>query len=137
MNNNLNIDNLVKVIKTYKKSFDIWFPEEVYKWKASKTFSKNWDIESVIQAGKNYVKQHGKITENCMRSENNLPNMNIIYNYFGSLSEYQKVVGSVVSNKNEFISEKEIKNAVDEYFGEKERKVESMKVFLSSFPYQF
>ena len=29
MNNNLNIDNLIKVIKTYKKSFDRWFPEEV------------------------------------------------------------------------------------------------------------
>ena len=99
------------------------------------TVRKNWDIESVIQAGKDYVKQHGKITENCMRSENNLPTMKIIYNYFGSLSEYQKVVGSVVSNKNEYISEKEIENAVDEYFGDNERKVESMKAFLSSFPY--
>lgn len=46
MNNNLNIDNLIKVIKTYKKSFDRWFPEEVYKWKASKTFNENWNIES-------------------------------------------------------------------------------------------
>lgn len=46
MNNNLNIDNLIKVIKTYKKSFAIWFPEEVYKWKASKTFYKNWDLDS-------------------------------------------------------------------------------------------
>ena len=46
MNNNLNIDNLIKVIKTYKKSFDRWFPEDVYKWKASKTYKENWNLDS-------------------------------------------------------------------------------------------
>ena len=31
MDNNLNIENLNKILKVYKKSFDIWFPSEVYK----------------------------------------------------------------------------------------------------------
>lgn len=44
MNNNVNIDNLKKIISAYKKSFNIWFQDEVYKWKASKTFNENWDL---------------------------------------------------------------------------------------------
>ena len=46
MNQNINIDNLSKVLKTYKKAFNNWFPDEVYKWKALKTFNENWNIES-------------------------------------------------------------------------------------------
>ena len=46
MNQNFNVENLNKVLKTYKKSFNIWFPDEVYKWKASKTFMQNWNITS-------------------------------------------------------------------------------------------
>lgn len=46
MKQNLNMDKLNKVINTYKKSFDIWFPDEVYKWKASKTYKENWNLDS-------------------------------------------------------------------------------------------
>lgn len=46
MNQNFNVENLNKVLKTYKKSFNIWFPDEVYKWKASKTFIQNWNLSS-------------------------------------------------------------------------------------------
>ncbi len=42
----INTNNLNKVIKAYEKSFNNWFSNEVYKWKASKTFSNNWNIES-------------------------------------------------------------------------------------------
>lgn len=45
MNNNLNIEKLNRIVNVYKKSFDIWFPDEIYKWKASKTFKENWNIE--------------------------------------------------------------------------------------------
>ena len=50
MNQDFNTNNLDKVLKTYKKSFNIWFPEEVYKWKAVKTYKENWDInnESIL-----------------------------------------------------------------------------------------
>ena len=44
MNQNINVENLSKVVKTYKKSFNNWFYDEVYKWKASKTFNENWNI---------------------------------------------------------------------------------------------
>ena len=40
MNQEINIENLNKILKAYKKSFNIWFPDEVYKWKASKTYKK-------------------------------------------------------------------------------------------------
>ena len=46
MNQNMNMDSLNKVINTYKKSFGIWFPEEVYKWKARITYKSNWNLES-------------------------------------------------------------------------------------------
>lgn len=95
----------------------------------------SWDKESVIQAGKDYLKKHGKITENCLRSENGLPTARVVYNYFGSLAAYQQAVGSAVSHKNEFISEEDIENAVNRCFKGTDRVVISMKQFFESFPY--
>ena len=96
----------------------------------------NWDaIESVIQAGKEYVKNHGNIVESSLRAENHLPTARVIYKYFGSLAAFQQVVGSEISQKNEFISEKDLENAVNQLFGEKERKVASAKEFFAIFPY--
>lgn len=99
------------------------------------TVRLSWDMQSAIQAGKDYVKKHGKITEASLRAENNLPTARIVYNYFGSLAAYQQTVGSAISQKNDFISETEIENAVNQFFGEKERVVGSMKEFFESFPY--
>lgn len=95
----------------------------------------NWDYQSVLKAGKDYVVKHGKITESSLRAENNLPTSKIVYNFFGSLSAYQQAVGSQISQKNDFISETEIENAVNQYFGDDERVVDSMKQFFESFPY--
>ena len=99
------------------------------------TVRSSWDMQSVIQAGKDYVEKHGKITESSLRAENKLPTARVVYNYFGSLAAYQKAVGSVISQKNDFISETELENAVNQFFGEKERVVVSMKEFFESFPY--
>lgn len=99
------------------------------------TVRSSWDMQSVIQAGKNYVEKHGKITESSLRTENNLPTARIVYNYFGSLAAYQQTVGSTISQKNDFISETVIENAVNQFFGEEERVVGSMKEFFESFPY--
>ncbi len=95
----------------------------------------NWDYQSVLQAGKEYVVKHGKITENSLRAENNLPTSKVVYNYFGSLAAYQQAVGSQITQKNDFISETEIENAVSQYFGDDERVVDSMKQFFESFTY--
>lgn len=94
-----------------------------------------WDRDSVLQAGREYVKRHGKITEAVLRSENNLPTNSIIYRYFGSLAAYQQAVGSVVSQVNEFISLEDIEEAVNRYFGGREREIESMSNFFESFQY--
>lgn len=99
------------------------------------TVRSSWDVQSVIRAGKDYVEKHGKITESSLRAENNLPTARVVYNYFGSLAAYQQAVGSAISQKNDFISEEEIENAVNQFFGEKERVVVSMKEFFKSFPY--
>lgn len=95
----------------------------------------SWDIDSVIQAGKDYVKKHGKITESCLQSKNNLPTARIIYCYFGSMAAYQEAVGSDISLKNKYISEEVIENAVNQFFGEKKREINSMKEFFKFFPY--
>lgn len=95
----------------------------------------SWNMQSVIQAGKDFVDKYGKLTESNLRAENNLPTARIVYNYFGSLAAYQQAVGSAVSQKNDFISETEIENAVNQLFGEEDRVVDSMKQFFESFPY--
>lgn len=94
-----------------------------------------WDFESVIQAGKEYVAQHGNITESCLKSKNNLPTARVIYTFFDSLAAYQQAVGSEISTKNDYISETDIEQAVSQYFREKERVVVSMSDFFKSFQY--
>lgn len=94
-----------------------------------------WNKDSVIQAGKDYVAKHGKITESNLRSKNNLPTTQIVYRYFDSLADYQRTVGSVVTKKNEYISENDIENAVILFFGNEDRVVQSMSQFFESFPY--
>ena len=95
----------------------------------------NWDYDSIIKAGKNYVKKHGKITESCLQAKNDLPTARIIYKHFGSLAAYQKAVGSDISSRNDYISEEDIENAVNHFFGEQKREINSMKEFFELFSY--
>lgn len=118
----------------------IYFPEyknftDIKKNMLGLTVRKKWDVESAIQAGKDYVKRYGKLTESSLRAENNLPTARIVYNYFGSLAAYQQAIGAPGSQKNKFITEKEIEDAVKRFFGERERVVITMKQFFESFPY--
>lgn len=96
---------------------------------------EKWDLETAIRAGKEYVKKHGKITESHLRAENHLPTSKIIYSLFGSLPAYQQAIGSSITSKNEYISEEDIKNAVEQFFGERERIIESMQEFFETFPH--
>lgn len=95
----------------------------------------SWSKERAIEAGKAYVAQHGILTESSLRAENNLPTSKAIYGYFGSLAAYQEAIGSEISGKNEYVSPDDIERAVNEYFGDGEKKVESMKTFFKTFPY--
>lgn len=117
-----------------------YYPEynsftEIKKDMLNLSVRSSWDLQSVIQAGKEYVQKNGKITQSCLCAENNLPTSKVVYNYFGSIAEYQRVVGSEISPNTNYISKEEIENAVIQFFGERERVVVSMKDFFKTFPY--
>ena len=96
---------------------------------------ERWTRESVIEAGKKYVSKHnGKLTQKDCKSENGLPATTVIYKYFGDIVSFQKIIGAKVSS-NVYVSKEQIEKAVEEYFGEEERIVESRAVFLEGFPY--
>lgn len=94
-----------------------------------------WTREEAIEAGKNFVAKHGgKIVQADCTPANNLPAMAVIYRLFGNMPTYQKEIGSVVS-KNNYVSKEDIEKAVEIYFGDKKRVVESRNSFFESFPY--
>ena len=97
--------------------------------------SIQWTKEIAIKHGKSFVSKNGKITQKDLKAENRLPSAKVIDRLFGSLAAFQESVGSVISEKNEFVSKEEIKLAVEQYFGEKERVIESQKVFYETFPF--
>lgn len=96
--------------------------------------SIQWTREVAIEYGKSFVNNNGKITQKDLRAENKLPSAKVIDRLFGSLADYQLLVGSEVSARNEFVSKEEIKLAVKRYFGNDERVIESQKVFYETFP---
>lgn len=94
-----------------------------------------WTKEEAITVGKKFVcENNGKLTQKDCTSVNGLPPMSVIYRLFGDMPTYQKTVGSVTS-KNVFISEKEVEEAVETYFCDKDRTVESRESFFKTFPY--
>ena len=93
----------------------------------------SWTRETAIEYGKRFASKHGRITQKDLKAENQLPTSKVIYNFFGSLADYQAAVGTIVTEVNEFISREEITKAVDKYFDGKERVVESQKVFYETF----
>ncbi len=96
---------------------------------------ERWTRESVIEAGKRFASEHdGKLTQNDCKAENGLPATSIIYKFFGDLVNFQRLIGAKIS-KNVYVSEEQIEKAIKEYFGDKERVVESRAIFLESFPY--
>lgn len=94
-----------------------------------------WTVENAILAGKAFVDTHGEITQKDLRSSNHLPSNKVIERLFGSLSEYQRMIGAKISQKNEFISKQEINSAVEEFFEGKQRIVDSQKEFFKIFLY--
>ena len=94
-----------------------------------------WTVENAIEAGKRFISKHEKITEKDLHAKNHLPATKVIYNLFGTLGNFQEAIGCKRSQVNEFISKEEISIALEKFFGEKERIVESQQAFFKVFPY--
>ena len=116
-----------------------YYPEysnftEVKKHICNLSVRDKWTEEKAITVGKTYVKKHGQITMKDLRGSNGLPTERVITRLFGSINSYQLAIGSLVTQKNAYISKEEISSAVDVYFGDKERVIASMDVFFKDFP---
>ncbi len=94
-----------------------------------------WTKENALKYGKLFTDNNGKLTQRDLRAENNLPSAKVIDRLFGSLAAYQTALGVEVLARTEYISKDAIEKAVDQHFGEKERVVESQKVFYETFIY--
>ena len=96
---------------------------------------KVWTKDEVIEAGKAFVKEYGRITEKDLKSSNGLPTARVIYHHFGSINSFQQEIGAPVTDTQTFVTREAIEKAVDEYFSGKERVVKSRKEFFETFPY--
>lgn len=123
---------VLKYYPEYQGSFSM-FKEKVL---GIKNTYKIWTKDEIISAGKAFVEEHGKLNENDLKAKNGLPTSKVIYNHFGNINEFQRVIGAPITKRNAFVTKEEIEKAVEEYFGIKERVVESRKVFLESFPFK-
>lgn len=92
-----------------------------------------WTKEDAILAGKTFIQKHKKLTLKDLNSKNNLPDAKVIYRNFGTLQNYQKVIGSEVSYRNELITMGNIDEAVETNLGNN-REFESTKDLFNIFP---
>lgn len=67
----INTDNLARIVKQYKASFELHFPNEIYKWKAVKHFQTYWEINAVNFQG--MLKQAFSKTRNLLAGGNYYP----------------------------------------------------------------
>lgn len=93
-----------------------------------------WNKEKALEAGKRFVEENGKLTLKDLNLKNNLPNSKVIYRYFGTIENYQKIIGSEVSKKNELITIEEIDNAVSNIIKNNNGVFNSTNDFFNVFP---
>ena len=96
---------------------------------------EQWPKEKVINASRNYLKTHSRILLKDLRKENGLPTSKVVYNYFGTMEEFQKAIGSEVSKKQNYITKEEIMRATEEIINQNGSTFESRASFLDIFPY--
>ncbi len=94
-----------------------------------------WSKEKVISACRKYLKTHSKITLKDLRKENGLPTAKVIYNFYGTMQNFQKEIGSEVSKSHLSISKDEIMRAAKEIICQKGATFENRTAFLNIFPY--
>lgn len=68
----------------------------------------------VVATCRRYLQTHRKITLKDLRKENGLPTAKVIYNFYGTMQNFQEEIGSEVSKSTEFISKEEIMRAAKE-----------------------
>ena len=101
-----------------------------------KTIHGAWTKEEVLKAGKAFIKSHGRITQKDLRAENGLPTNSVILAFFGSMNEFQRQIGAPLSVHHEFVTKEKVREALEEYFGDNERVIESRSVFFEKFRYK-
>lgn len=94
-----------------------------------------WSKEKVITSCHKYLKTHTKITLKDLRRENGLPTAKVIYNFFGTMQNFQREIGSTISKSTEFISKEEIIRVTKEIIRQKGSTFETRADFFKVFPY--
>ena len=94
-----------------------------------------WSKEKVITACHRYLKTHSKITLKDLCRENGLPTAKVIYNFFGTMQNFQQEIGSIVSKSQEFISKEEIIRVTQEIIRQRGSIFKTRAAFLEVFPY--
>ena len=94
-----------------------------------------WSKERVIDACNEYLKTHSRIILKDLRKENGLPTSKVIYNFFGSMENFQKVIGSEISERHEYISKEELMRAAEETIDRNGSTFVSRAYFFKVYPY--
>lgn len=121
---------ILKYYSEYKSFSD--FKKEVL---GIKNVYKVWTREEALAAGKSFVSRHGSLSEKDLKAKNGLPTSKVIYTHFGTLANFQKLIGAEVHKVNELLTKRQVTDAVDHYFGDKERIIESRQEFFKTFTY--
>lgn len=94
-----------------------------------------WTKDKVITVCRNYLKTHSKITLKDLRKKNGLPTPKVIYNFYGTMQDFQEAIGSEISKRQKFITKEEIDAATNEIIQKFGSTFESRNDFLEVFPY--
>lgn len=94
-----------------------------------------WTKERIIEACNRFLTTNKKITQKDLKKENGLPTTKVIHNFFGTMQNFQKEIGSEVSKSLEFISKEDIISATNEIIKQKGSTFDSRADFYEVFPY--
>lgn len=95
-----------------------------------------WTKKKAIDAGQKFIETHGKrLRQHHLGTDFGLPSARVIEKLFGGLREYQGIIGADVHDKNVAITEKEISEAVQGFFGTNKRVVKNKTDFFNKFEF--
>ncbi len=94
-----------------------------------------WTKEKVVDACRKYLETHPKITQKDLKKENGLPTTQVIYNFYGTMQNFQKEVGSTVSKNLDFVSKEDLLAAAQAIILQYGSTFNSRKSFFEIFPY--
>lgn len=94
-----------------------------------------WTKEKVVDACRQYLKSHRKITLRDLRKVNGLPTAKVIYGFYGTMQDFQKEIGSEVSKRQEFVSKEELVRATQDLIKTHGSIFETRASFFEVFPY--